>query len=1480
MTHQPLTHRRQPAEGDSSFLLPDTVYSALHAGEMWELFRGSLSDPSSTFEQASSGYTIPSPSHLHALVSRSSFQGASPLADPRGRPASSSLIPSFVFPSRFPESFPLSLSDYAGILPASSRDEGQKPLCVRSLVLGMEVALLSERVSRLPDGGLDPASDLTWLCLLQAYGLYQQDTVAFLNRLLMVSQDRLARILDFFQNYPSNPSCCRSFVGLHQRTSPASSGPPFGASEAPESRVPTQQPLPPLHIHREGSFVCGEVPASRGASGAFSVGEEGRAVDSTRRTVDGATHCLEDEKETHQTNLTLSMLEEPPREAAPSVCSSGIPESSVSSPCRSADSSPICSFSSSRASCLPSEQDSHEEPLESPLPSLSEPVPGMLTSGEGKKAGSFQATPSDIAALLSSTGKERMRRRKRDSEKPHDSRPRDLLSCSASLGGSTRAAASQSGSVGSSLECLSESLASIDAAKTGERRWLHHAFHFNGSKAERAVEFDTEDEGPLTDKASAAEEEVPRPRVRRALATATIQIFRGDTCEEDADLAPSACTQIAEDRHLGRSTTESGTSDDENDEGQADDVLPCANPESAAKRELSLSVCGSRGEEGTDVDRNTSDPQHLMSASSPSPVSGFQRKCLSSRPEDSRQSQRAHKRSRRRLRRARSCPGLVFCRGLRGVRHSSSALPDQLRRHSVDLVLVPAAWRRRAATHCSLSCREFPTAFSDAFARPLTKESFSLNAGPSSCSDFCDSPSFSHRFPSQPLSPPISPSPSDPVCEKEDSGQRYTQESTECLPSSRESPSAHAIPPSVSPVSPGRARHSQLKDFALALQLQMRENTLRLQILQRQQRVLVEHHETARRRQQATLQRLHEAQQYADTPSLYRNSRASGAPQCSSNMNIGQESPFSGVGSVPREHLPEAGPEGEGRGHGVIGSASGSMERISFPPTCEALRVANGNLHATGHLRQVAASQHQADMRERSGGMLLLSFNPIGGMGEAARNGEIPNRGRHLPFTMTVSSSGYPHQINSGQASSRFERAGTDPPSPAYSFATFSNLSDQQARQRSSGVLYSGSPALSPSAPSPSPLVANGSFYQARGPLSPAMIAASVSGRNASCTSPGVSTVGQEEAAHFPFGPGTPAPELGLSRHQLDDSVAASAASLPLWRESMRRGEEAETHEAAHTFRTSSGIIGVSSRPLSSISAASGTSTETAAFEIHPVGTQPSLPTRGSSWVPFRYRWSPSPAFDLSATPGVSQMFLPAQEREGHRQQSFPETRDRSVSSPPCGPIDMRNYFYRPNRGPAPQHEWRRTENCGRGEGFPGYLCLGETPYGDEGPRGDSHALQDGSTACGYSFPHVAGQRRMQSGPSIPVGGSASAQRNERGISGSPSSVTAAQPPLSRTTSAEMRAPNHVYAFNPSTGGRYMQMRQAGEAQPRYAPCGQPGAPSRYEHHVLLQQQRQQQELLQRQLMKSEEHIQGLRALMGRLLVVMEHLESRDALSN
>ncbi|KEP65875.1 UNVERIFIED_CONTAM: hypothetical protein HHA_315290 [Hammondia hammondi] len=1479
MTHQLLTHRRQPVERDSSFhILPDTVSTALHAGEMGELFRGSRSDPSSTFEQAFSGYTVPSPSHSHPSVSRSSFQGASPFADPLCRPASSSWIPSFVFPSRFPESFPLSQRDHAGILPASSRDEGQKPLCVRSLVLGMEVALLSDRVSRLPDGGLDAASDLTWLCLLQAYGLYQQEMVAFLNRLLMVSQDRLARILDFFQNYPSSPSCCRSFVGLHQRSSPGSSGLRFGAPEAPESRVPTQQPLPALHIHREGPFVRGGVPASHGASGAFSVGEEGRAV---RRTVDGATQCPEDEKETHQRNLTLSMLEESPREAAPSVCSSGIPGSSVSSPCRSADSSPICSFSSSRASCLPSEQGSHEEPPESPLPSLLESAPGMLTSGEGKKAGGFQATPSDIAALLSSTGKERTRRGKRDSERPHDGRPRDLLSCSASLGGSTRAAASQSGSVGSSLECLSESLASIDAAKTGERRRPHHSFHFNEGNAERAVEFDTEDEGPLMDKASAAEEEIPRPRVRRAFASATIQILRGDTYEEDADGAPSACTKIAEDRVLGRSTTESGISEDEKEEGQADDVLPRANPESAAKREPRLSVCGSRGEEGTDVDPNASDSQHPMSASSSSPVSGFQRKCLSSRPEDRRQTQLGHKSLRRRLRRARSCPGLVFCRGLRGVRHSSSTLSDQLRRHSVDLVLVPAAWRRRAATLCSLSCREFPTAFSDAFTCPLTKESFSLNAGPSSCSDLCDLPSFSHCLPSQPLSSPISPSTSDAACEKEDSGQRDTQESTECLLSSRESPSPDANPPSVFPASPGRAVRSQLEGFALALRLQMRENALRLQLLQRQQRVLVEHQETARRRQQATLQRLHEAQQYACTSSVYRSSRASRAPQCSStNMNMGQQSPCCEVGSVPLQHLLQAGSEVEGRGHGVIGSASGSMERVSFSPTCEAFRLANGNLHATGHLRPVAASQRQADMRGRSGGMLLLSFNPIGGMGEASRNGEIPNRGRPFPFMMTVSSSGYPHQTNSGQASSRFERAGTDPPSPAYSFATFSSPSAQQARQRSSGLLYSGSPASSPSAPSPSPLVANGSFYQACGPLSPAMIAASVSRRSASCTSPGVSTVGQEEAAHFPFGPGTPAPELGLSRHQLDDSVAASVASLPLWRESVRRGEEAETHEGAHTFRRSSGIIGVSSRPLSSISAASGTSTETAAFEIHPVGTQPSLPTRGSSGLPFRYRWSPSPAFDLSATPRVTQMLVPAQEREGIGQQSFPETRDRSVSSPPCGPIDMRNYFYRTARGPAPHHALPRTENCGRGEGFPGYLCLGETPYGDEGPSGDSHTLEDGPTAFEYSFPHVAGQRRMQSGPSIPVGGSASAQRNVRGNSSIPSYVTDAHPPLSRTTSAEMRAPNHVYAFNPSMGGRYMQMRQAGEPQPRNAPCGQPGVPSRYEHHVLLQRQRQQQELLQRQLMKSEEQIQGLRALMDRLLVVMEHLESRDASSN
>ncbi|CBZ55380.1 conserved hypothetical protein [Neospora caninum Liverpool] len=1289
----------------------------------------------------------------------------------------------------------------------------------------------------------------------------------FLSPLFPQSQDRLTRLLDFFQHSPSAASRSQS-LGLQRGTSSAPAGSRFASSEAPGRSIPTQQSRAASLFQPASTAGLDDVPASRGSSGASSAREDG-AADSCLRSVTGTATSPEDEKQ-RQTDLTVSMLEASPQEVCSSLCSSGIPGSSVTSPCGSTFTSPLVSFSSSpRASRLQSEGDSPEEhPEDCSLPSLLQQGPGpSLAPGKDKEVRGFQATPSELAAVLSCRGKERTQKGERDCERAPEGSARELVLSSTSLGGSTRAAVSQSGSVGSSLENLSESVTSLDATK-GERR-LTHTLRFKGSEAERGFEIDSADEGLEGGADAADEEEVPRPRVRRSLAFSATEI-REDTSDEDGDTP--ACARIAEFRRLGGSTTGSGKSDEEEEEGPAGGDFALPNRDSE-RLEPSRFASDSRDERIEVETRNTSSSQGRSFLSS-SPASDFQGKSPASVRRSRRRIEQTQRRPHR-LRRARSCPCLEFRRASRGL-NFCSPFSDQLRRHSVEIILLPAAWNRRAARP-SWFCREFPTAFSDAFALH-TADAFSLNTADRFSPLNNSGPS--HLVP--PFSPPTTSSPEPAFGEKEDRDQTATHESVDSLGSPRDLPVSGVNPLASSSRSADRTRRSRLEEFALALRLQMKENALRLQLVQRQQRALVESQEAARRRQQTNLQRLKAHQNAcASSHRLFEkcsSSRVPVAPHCSpSDTNIGRLPAFSGVAAPPCQPLPGAA-EGEGRSHvcDIWGSASAVMEHVLPSPTCEAFRHSTGHTTGARDVERRATTQRQEAVHSSPGrgGMLLLSLNLIGGI-ETSRSGETSDR-RHCPLT-TVSSSGSPDQVNPpGLASSRFERAGTDPFVSTYSFAE--RLPHTQGRERSSGVLQSvASSTASTTAPSP---VASGACYPLPSPPSPGMTTASAARGRASCASRGVLAAG-EDAAQFQFPVAAPA-DLGLALHPLSNSASATVTSLPQWRDALINGEEGETQEGGFTFRATSGAMGMAIRPLSSISAASGTSTETAAFEIQPMGTQWS-PSTGSAGVPFR-SWLPTSAFDLSA-PSASSMFVvahrptsPQEEGEGSREgdgtgQSSLETRDRSASPPRAAPIHVRNYLYRA-AGVGGRHAWPR-EDAGRGEGIPAGP-LGETL--DGGSREVSLPSHEAvSTARGHRCPQLPGQRRTEFGPSAPAGGSEHVRGDARGLPGSPSHGRAA-PAMSRRTSGEARAPTDLQAADPATWGRCMQMRLGGDEQSSFASCSQPLVHGRFEHHVLLQQR--QQEFLQRQLLKSEEQIQGLRALMDRLLVVMEHLRSRDGVSN
>ncbi|PHJ20729.1 hypothetical protein CSUI_005430 [Cystoisospora suis] len=84
--------------------------------------------------------------------------------------------------------------------------DGEHAFCLRSVVLGMEVALLSDRVQRCSDGVLDTAGERTWLSLLQAYNLYQRNTVDLLNHLLLDAQSRLDRVLTYYRRQETSSS--------------------------------------------------------------------------------------------------------------------------------------------------------------------------------------------------------------------------------------------------------------------------------------------------------------------------------------------------------------------------------------------------------------------------------------------------------------------------------------------------------------------------------------------------------------------------------------------------------------------------------------------------------------------------------------------------------------------------------------------------------------------------------------------------------------------------------------------------------------------------------------------------------------------------------------------------------------------------------------------------------------------------------------------------------------------------------------------------------------------------------------------------------------------------------------------------------------------------------------------------------------------------------------------------------------------------
>lgn len=131
--------------------------------------------------------------------------------------------------------------------------DGEQAFCLRSVVLGMEIALLSDRVRRCSGGVLDTAGERTWLSLLQAYNLYQRDTVDLLNHLLVDVglQESQAKTADprlfSLDNRRRDLLLYTAFLGVRQRSVELSC---FSRLPRPLSRRCAGQTVAPWSVRR------------------------------------------------------------------------------------------------------------------------------------------------------------------------------------------------------------------------------------------------------------------------------------------------------------------------------------------------------------------------------------------------------------------------------------------------------------------------------------------------------------------------------------------------------------------------------------------------------------------------------------------------------------------------------------------------------------------------------------------------------------------------------------------------------------------------------------------------------------------------------------------------------------------------------------------------------------------------------------------------------------------------------------------------------------------------------------------------------------------------------------------------------------------------------------------------------------------------------------------------------------------------------
>ncbi|PFH35922.1 hypothetical protein BESB_055730 [Besnoitia besnoiti] len=1359
---------------------------------------------------------------------------------------------------------------YSSALPRADQDadplrrcgepRANTPLCVRSLVLGMEVALLSERVSRRPDGSLESACDRAWLCLLQAYGLYQPEAVDFLNGLLV--EDRMSRILEFFQHVASTSSCSNPSSGGQRCASSASalSCPMEFAPRRGRASSAWEEAGLPLRtssaFHAESALgETASEPGSRVSSATLSAAEG--LHETTKVGLDCAAEgsgFLEAQDAQAREQSTNVLRASPRREAFSSSCSVDMQEHS--SPYCCAESTPVFSFASSAEGSSPSSGcRSREELRAGSLPSLLQQVSGVSAApADSRRAGVFALrAAARLPLMLVLSEGERKRKGLRGAERPYASSSGGSPSSSTSYGGSTRAAASPGGSIGSSIECLSEALASVDEERREDSRPRMLGF---GRAAEgcEAASGDELSEADLPSPDPEAypldgQQTLPRPRVHRSLACAATEQFVEETSQDEEETEqPARGARTAAVGPLAADCVgERPPEIDAEEEGAEMPAHASAGLDAEGQKpRASLPAFARDCRHSEALTPVCAGAQQAVQSSSVADDSMRRKTVSSSRPVHRRRSEHAWRGARRPPRLSRSCACVYPRRAAGSGAASPATLTETLRRHSVDVVLLPAAWSRQSGS-VSRSSQDFPAAFSDAFAVPLSVTSAS-RAG-----TFDDSPT--------------SPS----------------------------SPQAHFLD--------ANSTGSTLKQFALALLLQMKENALKLELFQRRQRALVRRQETLRRHRQANLQRLHHAHKRAWAAArAARPTTPSGLAARRGQRGCGV---FAGVMPLSPEYLSLARTEGDSgepdRDRGRPPAAIPEDESLIAPFLASDTTPASASAPAGGAVPQPAAAQRPLAQHIRpfsvgDGGMLLLSLSPMDGSGVSSR--ERQDSGGRIPAT-TVPSLGAPFEADSGRAGSPFSPVATEVPPASAASAAPSRRAWGEPLRRCPAAPPQSTERQTPAAFAPQNLpfafFSNEAYPASPYPPSPAALSADGEPHSdARGASPATWNDAAETPVQFPVDTTSRATD-GLLRRSLGFSSAAATAVSA---EPRADGAEAMQAEGEGIqLMTQCGASGMVTTPLSSVSAASGAGTEMTAFDIQLSARESErspVEPAGASSAP--QRWETSQASDSSsfAAPAessrsrymVAHQPLPCSRSDGGGSEAEAEAsqdvvphgrRERTLSSPALALIEVPNHLYRSGQLSRERHRSSETDDSVAGEGFGVFSPAGESLEGDRLRYRRGEAVPSTRRPA---LSHSWGPPQRETGPSVSGGLRPSSRPSRRqpadscslsayaGRGLSPASMAPAEEACGSSSGLAAPWPSGYVPCLPAGGGGDLpwgSMHPAG------------GLRETYDQQALFHRQRRQQELLQRQLVKSEEQIQGLRALMDRLLHVVEHLESREA---